>query len=198
LLSRTIFRALFIRYKQTLDRRATPYRVSKTEEHVKPLKMSQSRKQAAEKLVASLKGKQIEVKHAFHEVQVRSQSYHSPGGEERTIVLYVRFEETENKYKGFENEKYSNVYFDNIWMSNTHLKTKDVPAKLRKFLEQERYGGNIVFCAGMKFNEKQPESNTVDREHWPWVWGRDINVVFTLDSNKHKPEKVSRLGLREK
>jgi hypothetical protein len=86
-------------------------------------------------LVAGLKGKKIQVKHAFQEVRVPSQSYRSPGGEERTIMLYVRFEETENKYEGFENEKYGNIHFDNIWMSNTDLQTKEVPAKLRIFLE---------------------------------------------------------------
>jgi hypothetical protein len=42
----------------------------------------------------------------------------------------------------------------------------------------------------MKFNEKQPEGNMAIREHWPWVWGRDINVVFMLGSRQAQTSKV--------
>jgi hypothetical protein len=147
--------------------------------------MSNTRKQAAEKLVSSLRGKRIEIEDIFQEIPVPRQSYHSSDGKDHTLMLYVRFEETETRYKGLEKKRYGSIYFDNLWMSNTDLKTKEVPAELRKFLEQERNGGKVVFFTGMEFNEKQVERNPTDGVHWPWLYGRDIKVVFTLNSDKH-------------
>ncbi len=64
--------------------------------------MSSTRKQAAEKLVPSLRGKRIEIEDIFQEVPVPRQAYHSSDGKDHTIVLYVRFEETETRYKSLE------------------------------------------------------------------------------------------------
>jgi hypothetical protein len=129
--------------------------------------MSNTRKQAAEKLVASLRGKRLEIEDIFQEVPVPRQSYHSSDGKDHTIVLYVRFEETETKYKGLRKERYGSIYFDNLWISDTDLKTKKVAGELRKFPEQERNGGKVIFLTGMEFNEKQAERNLADGVHWP-------------------------------
>ena len=72
------------------------------------------------------------------------------------------------------------------------------PAELRKFLEQERNGGKVVFFTDMEFNEKQVERNPADGVHWPWLYGRDIKVVFTLNSDKHQPEKIFKTGIVRK
>jgi hypothetical protein len=162
------------------------------------IKMSSTRQQAAEKLVSSLRGKRIEIEDVFQEVPVPRQSHHSSDGKDHTIVLYVRFEETETRYKGLEKERYGSIYFDNLWMSNTDLKTKEVPTELRKFLEQERNDDKVVFFTGMEFNEKQGAPNPADGVHWPWVYGRDIKVVFTLNPDKHQPEKIFKTGIVRK
>ncbi len=146
-----------------------------------------------------MQGKRIQIEDIFQEVPVPRQSHHSSDGKDYEIVLYVRFEETETKYKGLETERYGRIYFDNLWMCcNTDLKTKEVPAELRKLLQQECNGGKVVFFTGMEFNEKQVECNPADGVHWPWVYGRNIKVVFTLNPEKHQPEKIMKTGLVRK
>jgi hypothetical protein len=39
------------------------------------------------------------------------------------------------------------------------------------------------------------ERNPADGVHWPWVYGRDIKVVFTLNPDKHQAEKILKTGI---